>query len=212
MIGKSDELYELKIEGKFRIYLGKNLYAKGKNKWTRYFVSTIVQQVANTSRSTGSGASRPETIVMLPAHSYTSRAGSDTSTPTDPSMSDLVNKINVAPDTQTRVLFKETDRTKYWCRYKFLWDPGTISPCTIGELGVYLYLSDDSWSSPVENPNLWYEKIEYPAGRTKATWVPYINPAVRLGARVSSADGDFDPIDYTSEEALIFEWYVVIKF
>jgi len=191
------EEYEAKIIGKFKIYLGNKLYAKGKNKWTRYFVSSLVQIVANP----GIWGRYENCTTHLISYNYTARAGNDTTTPTSPDMTDLVSKIDIAPDTQNIVLFKEADYTKYQSRHKFSWGAGTIPAQIIGEFGVYLYLSDDSWTSPNET---------FPVANN--TSCPYINPAVRLGARISSGDGDFDPIDYDSSEALIFEWYVTIKF
>jgi len=202
------EEYEAKIEGKFKIYIGDELYAKGKNKWTRYFASSLVQVVINTSRCGGCQYPPCKMEAYYMSRQYTARAGNDTSTPTSPDMTDLVSKIDIAPDTQNRALFKSSGYSEYSSRHKFMWNAGTIPAQTIGEFGVYLYLSDDSWSSPVENPNLWYVSTS----DVLTVLVPYVNPALRLGARISSGDGDFDPIDYDSSEALILEWYVTIRF
>ena len=136
---------------------------------------------------------------------YTARAGNDTSTPTSPDMSDLVSKIDIAPDTQNRTIFKSAGYSEYLSRHKFVWNPATIPAQTIGEFGVYLFLTDDSWESPYENPS-------YATAPDDVSLAPLLNADVRLGARISSADGDFDPINYTSEEALILEWYVTIRF
>ena len=206
------EEYEAKIEGKFKIYLGDELYAKGKNKWTRYFVSSLVEFVINPSVSTGyyehcpsgtGGVYRAYSSGL--SRSFTARAGNDTSTPSSPDMSDLVSKIDIAPDTKNVVLFKSAGYSEYSSRHKFVWNAGTIPAQTIGEFGVYLTLTDDSWNSPAENPSF----IKVFGCRDT---MPLLNPALRLGARIASADGDFDPINYTSEEALILEWYVTIRF
>jgi len=194
------EEYETKIEGKFKIYLGNKLYAKGKNKWTRYFASSLVEFVLATEYFGGSGVS----YVGGLSTDYTARAGNDTSTPSSPNMSDLVSKIDIAPDTKSTVLFKNSGYTEYKSRHKFSWNPGTIPPQTIGEFGVYLTLTDDSWESPYENPSF--------GSIYGGALIPVQNAGVRLGARIASADGDFDPIDYDSSEALILEWYVTIKF
>ena len=194
------EKYEAKIEGKFKIYLGDELYAKGKNKWTRYFVSSLVEFVV--THQIDYGACKPHISGL--SHVCTARVGNDTTTPTSPDMSDLVSKVDIAPDTASRVIFKETDYTKYRTRHKFLWNPGTIPPQTIGEFGVYLLLTDDSWTSPMENPSF--------GGLYEESRIAVSNPAPRLAARISSGDRYFDPIYYDSSEALILEWYVTIKF
>jgi len=200
------EEYEAKIEGKFKIYLGDELYAKGKNKWTRYFASSIIEFVITASVCSSCGTNNYYNLYTRGlSYSYTARAGNDTSTPTSPDMSDLVSKIDIAPDTQNRVLFKSAGYSEYLSRHKFQWNPGTIPAQTIGELGVYLYLTNDGWSSPAENPSFGYVSDPYDT-------MPISNPALRLGARISSADDDFYPINYTSEEALILEWYVTIRF
>jgi len=206
------EEYEAKIKGEFKIYLGDKLYAKGKNKWTRYFPSSLVEFVINPKVSTGVyDHCSKATDVWCPAYtsglsrSYTARAGNDTSTPSSPDMTDLVSKIDIAPDTKNITLFKSSGYTEYKSRHKFVWNAGTIPAQTIGEFGVYLTLTDDSWDSPTENPSF----IKVFACRDS---MPLLNPALKLGARVSSGDGDFDPIDYDSSEALILEWYVTIKF
>jgi len=207
------EEYEAKIEGKFKIYLGNKLYAKGKNKWTRYFPSSLVQQITNTNRLVGTDNVVCKAEIRLPPHIYSARAGNDTTTPTSPDMTDLVSKIDIAPDTKNIVLFKSSGYTEYKSRHKFMWNAGTIPAQTIGEFGVYLYLSDDGWTSPLDNPSLWTTSSYTDSdGKTVYVITPYRSAGTRLGARISSADGDFDPIDYTSEEALIFEWYVTIKF
>ena len=203
------EEYEAKIEGKFKIYLGDELYAKGKNKWTRYFVSSLVEFVITTNvQVSGEDYYTVDHCTSGLSRNYTARAGNDTSTPTSPDMTDLVSKIDIAPDTKSVVLFKSSGYTEYKSRHKFVWNPGTIPPQTIGEFGVYLYLTDDSWSSPAENPN--FNSREVSPGYVFR--IPISNPALRLGARISSGDGYFYPINYTSEEALILEWYVTIKF
>jgi len=204
-----EEEYEAKIIGKFKIYLGDELYAKGKNKWTRYFVSSIIQTILTSLKSVGAHCNTHTGCSRGFSGSYTARAGNDTSTPSNPDMADLVSKIDIAPNTKNVVLFKSSGYTEYKSRHKFVWNAGTIPAQIIGEFGVYLYLSDDSWESPAVNPNfgtfIGYSNYTHTA-------VPWDNAGVRLGARISSADGDFDPIDYDSSEALILEWYVTIKF
>ena len=208
-----EEEYEAKIIGKFKIYLGNKLYAKGKNKWTRYFASSLVEAVISPEKyiytESGTSVAGNYAYARGLSYGYTARAGNDTSTPSSPDMTDLVSKIDIAPDTKNIVLFKSSGYTEYKSRHKFVWNAGTIPAQTIGEFGVYLYLTDDSWSSPAENPSFG-SASEIPYWKVYA--IPIDNPASRLGARISSGDEDFDPIYYDSSEALILEWYVTIRF
>ena len=210
------EEYEAKITGKFKIKIGNKTVAKGKNKWTRYFASSIVEFVITPLtlvRSMDDYSDYNWVCVRGLSRGCTAKAGNDTSTPTSPDTSELVSKIDIAPDTQNVVIFKESDYTEYSSRHTFTWNPGTIPPQTIGEFGVYLLLTSDAWTSPAENPS--FARFFggcVATGRSGPDIMPISSPASRLGARISSGDGDFDPIDYTSEEALILEWYVVIKF
>jgi len=199
----NEEIIEANIKGEFKIYLGNKLHAKGKNKWTRYFASSLATFVAQFR----DGFNATEYLLGL-SYNYTARAGKDTSTPTDPNMLDIVDKIDIAPDTQSNAAIKSSDYTKYQVKKTFVWNPGTIPPQIIGEFGVYLFLTDDSWSSPTEKPGF---STIIPYG-DKSAAIPLLNADTRLGARISSGDGDFDPIDYSSEESIILEWFVTIKF
>jgi len=199
--------YEAKIKGKFKIYLGDELYAKGKNKWTRYFMSSIIEFMHST-KSTVLDTVYDGTVTVYAyglSYGHTARVGTDETTPTTPNMSDLVSKVDIAPNTKSVVIFKESDYSKYSSRHKYTWNPGRIPPQTIGEFGVYLFLTNDAWGSPAVNTTFYYNIAD-----GKNVTLDY--PASRLGARISSGDGDFDPINYTSEEALILEWYVTIIF
>ena len=198
------EEYEIKIKGKFKIFLGNELYAKGKNKWTRFFPSSLVEFVATPFiGGMYAGAGSYTIYARGLSNGHTARAGNDTTTPTSPDMTDLISKIDIAPDTKNVVIFKSSGYTEYKSRHKYSWNPGTIPAQTIGEFGIYLWLSDDSWESPQENTLLYSDTYTQNVTR---------NPALRLGARISSGDGDFDPIYYDSSEALILEWWVTIKF
>jgi len=202
-----EDEYKAKIKGKFKIFLGDELYAKGKNKWTRFFMSSIVEFMHHNHCLAQANVSGDVTV-YAPGLSYrhTARVGTDETTPTTPNMSDLVSKVDIAPNTKSVVIFKEPDYSKYSSRHRYSWNPGKIPPQTIGEFGIYLFLAGDSWSSPEENRRFcgWFDN--------SGGYAPIENPGTRLGARISSGDGDFDPIDYTSEEALILECYVTIIF
>lgn len=193
---------KIKIEGRFRIMLGDEVVSEGKNKWIRYLPSSFVQVVA--------GGLTPEVgsrnNVRCFSSGVTARAGSDTSTPTTPNMTDLASKLDYEPNNISRVLERSFGYQSYTNRTKFIWNPGTIPESIIGEFGVYLTLSDDSWESPIEDPTPWYQSYEQ-----NSIWFTW-TPDLRLAMRVSSADGDFSPISYSSLEPLSLEWYVTIKF
>lgn len=205
---KVGDFEEIKIRGKFKIKVGNKLVAKGKNKWTRYFASTIGIGVYSAEKEVyyESGIATGRTIwIRGMSYGYTSRVGSDVSTPTNPfTTSDLASKIDVAPSTQSRLATKSSSYGNYQVRFKFVWEAGALPETTIGEFGVYLYLNDDSWSTPQTNTSF---------GSGNYDWVSFVeNGASRLAARVSAADGDFDSFYYDSLESLYFEWYVTIVF
>jgi len=195
---------KIKIEGRFKVEVGDEVVAEGRNKWTRYLPSSIVQVVAG-GQSSGTGSYDRFACFSRNA---TARAGTDTTTPTTPTMTDLASKLNYAPNNISRVLERESGYQSYTNRIKFVWNAGTIPAATIGEFGVYLTLDDDSWSSPYNNPNprAVYTEIGYYVIFFTFTY------GLRLAMRVSVADGDFDPISYSSLEPLSLEWYVTIKF
>jgi len=195
---------KVRIRGEYAIKLDDRIVAKGRNKWTRYFVSSLCEvMVTDRKRITGSSGPSPRFIGAAGlSYRYTARAGSDTSTRTSYDMTDLVSKLDYEPDTKNRVLFKDANYSNYRVRFKFTWNPGTIPAGIIGEFGVYLWLTDDAWTSPAENANFgWY-------GNYRALAVD--NPTLRLAARISSADGHFSPIDYDGQESVTLEWYVTV--
>ena len=140
---------KIKVVSLAEVYVNDELLFRSKNKWTRYFMSTMIISIGGIESNPGTHSSR--TYIM--GNYWDARAGTDTSTPTEPTMSDLVSKVDTPPDSKNSVIFKNVDYTKYWSRHKFVWNAGTLPDMTIGEFGVYLYLGDDSWSSPMLNPH-----------------------------------------------------------
>jgi len=205
------EEYEAEIKGKFKIYLGNKLYAKGKNMWTRYFASSLVEFVILSTSPLLSSSGEYYGATNMRTRGLSgggAKAGNDTTTPTTPDMTDLANKIDISPSTSRRVILKSSDYKEYKAKFENSWNPGVIPPQTIGEFGIYFSLTDDSWESPYNNPSFG----SFLGGVFDGYSWPLLQRGSRLGARIASADGAFDPIDYTSEEALILEWYVTIKF
>ena len=208
MIRRLDkEIEELYIGGRFKVKIGNKVVAKGRNKWTRYFASTIVEHVTHASVELSGFAGVHDDEIRCIAYYIDARVGRDTTTPTDPSMEDLVQKEDVAPSSRTRVIEKYKALTEYRATYLFEWDTGVLPSMTIGEFGVYGLVGDDSWSSPETNPNH-YTVLEYarPYYVTLA-----LNAGKRLMARMSSGDRDFDPIDYDNTKVLKLEWAVIVS-
>jgi len=205
MIKRMDDVIEeVYVEGRFKVKVGNKVVARGRNKWTRYFASTIVEHVIHSQVNHG-GPKYNDTHIFGIANNATARVGKDTTTPTDPSMTDLVQKEDVAPSSFNRVLEKNDAMTEYRSKYIFQWDTGVLPNMTIGEFGIYGLLGSDAWSSPLTNPNPY-------------TYLPYNNrqtlsseASTRLMARISSGDGDFTPIDYTNTKVLKLEWVVIVS-
>ena len=200
-----DVIEEAYMEGRFKVKVGNKVVAKGRNKWTRYFATTIVEHVIGTSVSHEScpGTSCTGHIYGI-AHYMDARVGRDTTTPTDPSMTDIVQKEDVAPSSKTRVMDKYSGLTEYKATYIFEWNTGVLPNMTIGEFGVYGLAGDDSWSSPATNPNPY---TYYGGFKVFRAW----NADKRLIARISSGDGDFEPIDYDNTKVLKLEWAVIVR-
>ena len=188
-----EDEYEAKIKGEFKIYLGNKLYTKGKNTWTALFCESLCAALLPNGDTNNYTA---DTTLRFASYRMDARVGTDTSTPTEPTMSDLVSKVDTPPDSKNSVIFKNVDYTKYWSRHKFVWNAGTLPDMTIGEFGVYLYLGDDSWSSPMLNPHT-----------GEGIYDPYGNSSKRLASRIASADGSFDAFEFCgSIDPLTFKW------
>jgi len=197
MIKRMDDVIEeAYMEGRFKVKVGNKVVAKGRNKWTRYFASAIVENVITYSKYE-SWSNACGSI----GYYADSRVGRDTSTPTDPSMTDLVDKVDIAPSSITRQAIRSF-YGEYKAEFTFIWDTGVLPNMTIGELGVYGVGSSDDWSSPWENPNI--------STVVDGVCFRIYNASKRLIARISSGDGDFDPINYDNTKVLKLEWYFII--
>jgi len=198
---------KIKIGGIAEIIYGDNI-VKCKNKWTRYFMSSIVVFIANACHH--NYGYNTFNVQGMGGHA-TARVGTDTTTQTTPDMSDLVNRIDVAPDSVTRRAMKEPDYTLYTAEFIFTWNAGTLPNIyegatgenevdgEIGELGVFLTCENDDWSSGLLNPNR-----QSGMGDDR---IPIGGAGVRLASRIASADGAFDAFEHMgSTEPLTFKW------
>ena len=203
-----DVIEEAYMEGRFKVKVGNKVVAKGRNKWTRYFATTIVEHFIGVEVDHGYWSGTAKVALYDIAWHMDARVGKDTSTPTDPSMTDLVQKEDIAPSSKSRIMEKDDFMTEYKITYIFEWNTGVLPSMTIGEFGVYGFVGDDSWSSPATNPNPYteFERSGYWKNVIR-TW----NADKRLIARISSGDGDFEPIDYDNTKVLRLEWAVIIR-
>jgi len=205
---------KVKIGGIAEIRYGDNII-KCKNKWTRFFMSSIIVFIANQEAVAGTYTGMPypsyaESIGM--SYSVTARVGTDETTPTTPNMSDLVSKVDIAPNSVTRRATKEPDYSMYRQEYIFTWNPGTLPDICeggdidgkVGEFGVYLFTDDDTWESGTLNPSR-ATSNRYASNRI---WViPLGGADTRLSIRIASADGSFDAFEfYGSIDPLTFKW------
>ena len=209
---------KIKISGIAEIIYGDNVI-RCRNKFTRYLMSSIVVFIANQRAHDGNvsnlGVGYGDHAKGM-AWGATARIGTDVSTPSSPDMSDLVSKVDTAPNSVTRRLIKEPDYSLYIAEFVFVWNAGTLPNIYIGapgdgsidgkvgEFGVYLRTDNDDWSSGILNP-----------ARASGGVIPYSTvwempvggAGVRLASRIASADGAFDAFEfYGSIDPLTFKW------
>ena len=202
---------KIKISGIAKIIYNKNVITC-RNKFTRYLMSSIIVFIANKEATACSTVAKyGAAYVSGMSHGVTARIGINTSTPSSPDMSDLVNKVDVAPDSITRRLIKEPDYSLYIAEFVFTWNAGTLPDIYIGataegdidgkvgEFGVYLFTDSDDWSSGSLNPSR--------GSKSGDVLIPIGGGATRLASRIASADDAFDAFEfYGSIDPLTFKW------
>jgi len=126
------------------------------------------------------------------ANSWKIDLGSDTSTPTTPTMSNLVSPLGVAPSSKT-ISTKDGSGDGIWeATYIATWDAGTVSG-TVGELGLFM-------RAPDKTTFQWrVEGGDY-------------TPPVVMVSRLSSADGDFTEFTIDETKPLTVDWKVRFSF
>jgi len=191
-------LDEIKIKGEAIIKIDDRIVAKCENKWTRWFMSSLVEIVGWTERQYNTVYPLRYTYVT---RNPTARVGTDTATPTSKDMTDLAQKIDTAPSSVIRRWIRDTDRWKWVAQFEFIWNPNVLPSMTVGEAGIWFESSSDEWTSPYTNTT---SLGEYSGS------ILY-QPASCLCVRVSVADGDFSPIDYVYTQTLSFVWRLTIQ-
>jgi len=204
---------KVKIGGFAEIRYGDNVI-KCRNKWTRYFMSSIVLFIADGKCYYASCTNKSAAVCSIRGMSYgaTARIGTDTHTATNPDMIELVSEVDVAPNKVTRRLIKEPDYSLYIAEFVFTWNAGTLPNIyegatgegdidgRVGEIGVYLYSDNDDWTTGTLNP------CRCDGGGYRE-FTPFNYASIRLCARISSGDGNFDPFEFWgSIDPLTFKW------
>lgn len=133
---------------------------------------------------TGSGS--------LPSNGWKMYLGRDTTTPTRPDMTQLVDPIfdglGVPPTWQTMFIYDGTSTGQWRITYRGIWREGTIEG-TIGEAALYLTM----W-----NP-------------TGFQWTT-ASSSLSMASRLSVADTDFKPHTIDPTNTLTIDWDVNFNF
>jgi len=200
----SENYTKIKLSGKAEITSGENTI-KCKNKFTRYLMSQVVLFIATAV------VDHPVYTAYYRAgigYAPTARVGTDTETPTNPNMNDLVSKIDTAPSSWTTRLIRDEGIWLYSAEFIFTWNSGVLPDTYIGEIGVYSFVDGDGWSSPYQNPNH-FAMIPAQYGESNVGIIAHDTDYVsrHMIARIASADGAFDEFyHYGSVDPLTFKW------
>jgi hypothetical protein len=158
---------ELKLFGKVEIENG-NTKINGRNHWVGTGLETLAAFIGSTS-----GAS-----VNVTTSKWYMLLGSDTTTPTNVTMSSITTPISKQPNINlVSGSYFSGSTSAVLIRYTSVWLPGTVSG-TIGEVGLYLTLSGGYY--PVGNPG--------------------------MVARFSVADGSFNAFTVDTNKTLNINW------
>jgi hypothetical protein len=132
---------ELKLFGEVEIENG-NTKIKARNHWVGTGLGTLAAFIG-----TGSGTS-----VNTATSNWYILLGIDTTTPTNVTMSTLVNPISIQPNLKLIAgNYYSGSTNAVSVRYTAVWSPRNVSG-TIGEIGLYLTLTGTP--TPVGNPGL----------------------------------------------------------
>jgi hypothetical protein len=160
---------ELKLFGEVEIE-NENTKIKGRNHWVGTGLETLAAFIG-----TGSGTS-----VSTATSNWYILLGTDTTTPTNVTMSSLVNPIPIQPNFKlTAGNYYSGSTNAVTVKYTAVWFPGTVSG-TIGEIGLYLTLNGGVY--PVGNPG--------------------------MVSRLSAADNSFTAFTVNTSNALNVVWYI----
>jgi len=183
----------MKLRGRYDVYVGDELVVSAKNKFTRWFIGELT--LIMTAPSYFADYLKYSRGLL---YSSACRVGTG-SDATTIDMTDLVSKIDIAPNSFTVYCIKTSDYTKYAVQAIAVWNPYVLPTATIREIGIYgTTLDETSLTSPSVNPG---SIAKYYAGQ-----------ATRLLSRISTGDGNMSPINYSNDRIFRVEWYFEIKF
>jgi hypothetical protein len=116
--------------------------------------------------------------------------GTNTTTPTNISMTSLVSPIGTAPGTKPNSQVGSTAALSNGASvtYTATWNAGTVSG-TVGEIGIYLYVDN-----------------------TLRTFGSTPSPATTFASRLSVADGDFTSFTINTAAPLTINWTIQFTF
>jgi len=159
------------IYGKVKIENGEHLVI-GRNHFVGQGLMTIGSYLISTIS------------IDCAAYSWNIYLGSDTSTPTNVSMTSLVSGIGSGPNSKSNSgTYYSSTTTPLVITYTATWNAGTVSG-TLGEVGLYLYMNTNGLTngSATSNPG--------------------------LASRLSAADGSFTAFTINTAAALTVTWTV----
>lgn len=173
---------DLKIQGIVTIKNGDNVIV---DHVPNHFVNHgLLGIMSMTCCKTGSG--------NLPSNGWKMYIGRDTTTPTTPDMTQLVDPIydgiGVPPSWQTMFIYDGTSTGEWKITYRAMWGEGTVEG-TIGEAALYLTM----WN---------------------ATGFQWTSPTSSLGmaSRLAVADTDFEAHTIDIENTLTIDWDINFSF
>jgi hypothetical protein len=181
-------LGEIRIRGIVDIQNGK-YHQKARN----HFVGAMLNELINFLSAANLGQA-----YFIPAYNWTYLnygfmvLGTDTTTPTNKSMTALVVPIGTAPGTKPN---SQTGSTAALANgasvtYTATWNAGTVSG-TVGEIGLYLYIDNTLWTFGANGPT---------------------SQVSQFASRLSVGDGDFTAFTINTAAPLTINWTIQFTF
>lgn len=188
IVGGRFNLEEVKIEGRVTIRQGDKILV---NNTRNHFVDAGLKSIISIIIS-GNMYSNTGGKYNLPSNSWNIYLGSNTTTPTVTTMTELMAPIGAAPGTPPNSksitsIHDGTPNGDWYAIWQATWNPGTVSG-TVGEAALYMKNSD-------KNTFQWGTGYSY-------------DPPVTMTSRVSSADGDFSSFIINTALPLTVDWKI----
>jgi len=189
IVGGRFNLEEVKIEGRVTIRQGDEILV---NNARNHFVDVGLKSIISIIIFSNI-YSAYNVKYYLPSNSWNIYLGSDTTTRTVTTMTELMAPIGTAPGTPPNSksitsIHDGTPNGDWYAIWQATWNPGTVSG-TVGEAALYMKNSD-------KNTFQW--------GVTGSSY----NPSVTMTSRVSSADGDFSSFIINTALPLTVDWKI----